>query len=101
MITINLLPEEYRKKARTPIKLMLAISAVVAINSGLIAYWGWLAFGVAAEVETDRRLPRRPVIEGPRDEDPVVRPAVGQNSQLEDSGRVDGQRRSARPPGPR
>lgn len=56
MITINLLPEEYRKKARTPIKLMLAISTVVAINSGLIAYWSWLSFGIAAEVETARSV---------------------------------------------
>ena len=54
MITINLLPEEYRRKARTPIKLMLTVVAVVAINSGLAAYWGWLAFGVAAKAKTER-----------------------------------------------
>ena len=32
MIRINLLPEEYRKKSRTPIKLLVAISAVVAVS---------------------------------------------------------------------
>jgi len=54
MITINLLPEEYRRKARTPIKLMLVVVVAVTINSGLAAYWGWLAFGVAANAKTQR-----------------------------------------------
>lgn len=52
MIRINLIPDEYRRKARTPIRLLAATMAVVAINASMFAYWGWLAFGVAAEVDT-------------------------------------------------
>ncbi len=54
MIRINLLPEEYQRKARTPIKLMLAVSAVVTVNATLLAWLGWLALGVAASVESER-----------------------------------------------
>lgn len=54
MITINLLPEEYRRKARTPLELMLAVSAVVAINSVLVAVWGWNRFGVEARLASER-----------------------------------------------
>ena len=54
MIRINLLPEEYRKKSRTPIKLLVAISAVVAVNAGLASWWGWTVFGVHAKVESER-----------------------------------------------
>ena len=53
MILINLLPDEYREKKRTPVKLMLAVSASVAINASLAAYWAWTAFGVAAEVKSE------------------------------------------------
>lgn len=53
MILINLLPEEFRQKRRTPVKLLLAISASVAVNGTLVAYWAWTAFGVAAEVKTE------------------------------------------------
>ena len=56
MIRINLLPEEYRRKARTPIRLLAATLLVVTISSSLFAYWAWLAFGVAAEVETRRSV---------------------------------------------
>ncbi len=54
MIRINLLPEEYRRKAKTPIKLMLAVTCMVAINASLAAWWGWVAYGVAAEIESER-----------------------------------------------
>ncbi len=54
MITINLLPEEYRRKARTPLELMLAVSAVVAINSALVAVWSWNRFGVEARLASER-----------------------------------------------
>jgi Tfp pilus assembly protein PilN len=54
MIRINLLPEEYRRKSRTPLKLMAALSAVVAVNTMLAAWLGWLAFGVAGEIESQR-----------------------------------------------
>jgi len=53
MILINLLPEEHRQKRRTPIKLLLAVSAVVAVNGSLAAYWAWTAFGVAAEIKSE------------------------------------------------
>lgn len=56
MIRINLLPDEYRRKARTPIRMLAAVLVVVAINTSLLAYWAWLAFGVAAEVETRRSV---------------------------------------------
>ena len=54
MIRINLLPEEYRRKSRTPLKLMLAVSGAVAVNASLVAWLGWLAFGVSARVESER-----------------------------------------------
>ncbi|MFT7667632.1 MAG: hypothetical protein ACI8X5_000311 [Planctomycetota bacterium] len=53
MIRINLLPEEYRRKAKTPIKLMLAVAGVVTVSSSLAAYYGWLAYGVAASVSSE------------------------------------------------
>jgi len=54
MIRINLLPEEYRKKARTPVKLLLAVAGAVAVNAALLAWWGWAAFGVASEIESEK-----------------------------------------------
>lgn len=56
MIRINLLPEEYRRKARTPLKMMAAIMAVVAVNGSLLAYWSWLQFGVLTQIETERSV---------------------------------------------
>jgi Tfp pilus assembly protein PilN len=53
MIQINLLPEEFREKRRTPVKLMLAVSSSVAVNASLLAYWAWTAFGVSAEVKSE------------------------------------------------
>ena len=53
MILINLLPPEYRQKRQTPLKYMLAVAASVAINTSLVALWGWTAFGVAAEVKSE------------------------------------------------
>ena len=56
MIRINLLPEEYRRRARTPLKLVASFAAVVAVNGSLLAYWCWMAFGVAGEIETRRSV---------------------------------------------
>ena len=56
MIRINLLPPEYRKKNRTPLKLMLTVSAGVAVNGVMIAWYAWLAFGVSAEIESERSV---------------------------------------------
>ncbi|MCB9914396.1 MAG: hypothetical protein H6828_04485 [Planctomycetes bacterium] len=56
MIHINLLPEEYRRRAKTPFKLMLGVSGVVAVNASLAAWAGWLAFGVAARVDSEHAV---------------------------------------------
>lgn len=53
MIRINLLPEEYRKKARTPVKLVLGLVAAVVVNAGLATWWAWTAFGVRAEIDSE------------------------------------------------
>jgi hypothetical protein len=52
MITINLLPEEYRRSRRTPLRMLAVIAAAVAINGSLIAWWSWTAFGVKAELDS-------------------------------------------------
>ncbi|MBL8857906.1 MAG: hypothetical protein JNL28_05330 [Planctomycetes bacterium] len=53
MIRINLLPEEYRKKARTPIKLLLGLVAAVVVNAGLATWWAFQAFGLQAEISSE------------------------------------------------
>jgi len=53
MIRINLLPEEYRKKARTPLKLVLALVAAVTINAGMGTWWAWQRIGVQSEIESE------------------------------------------------
>ncbi len=53
MIRINLLPEEFRKKARTPVRLVLALLAVVTINAGMATWWAWQRIGVQAEIESE------------------------------------------------
>jgi len=54
MITVNLLPEEYRRRAKSPIGIIAAISAAVLLNASLFAYWGYLHFGVSANIATTR-----------------------------------------------
>jgi Tfp pilus assembly protein PilN len=54
MISVNLLPEEYRRRAKSPIGIIAAISAAVLINASLFASWGYLHFGVKANVATTR-----------------------------------------------
>jgi Tfp pilus assembly protein PilN len=56
MIRINLLPEEYRKKARTPVKMLLAVAGAVSINAALLAWWGWAALGVQSEIESEKAV---------------------------------------------
>jgi len=56
MIRINLLPEEYRRKAKTPLKLMLGVSAAVAVNASLLAWGAWMFFGVEARISTERSM---------------------------------------------
>ncbi len=56
MILINLLPEDHRQKRRTPLKFLAVVSATVAVNGTMAAFWAWTAFGVAAEVEADLQV---------------------------------------------
>lgn len=53
MIQINLLPQEFRQRSRTPIKYTLAVAGVVTIVSSLFAWWAMFAFGVRAEVDSE------------------------------------------------
>jgi Tfp pilus assembly protein PilN len=56
MIRINLLPEEQRRKARTSLKVLGLFAAGATVNGLLLAWYGWLAFGVAAEIEGERAV---------------------------------------------
>jgi len=56
MIKINLLPDEYRKKNRTPIKFTLAIAGAVTVNALIFTWWGWLAFGIKAEITSEQAV---------------------------------------------
>jgi hypothetical protein len=56
MIRINLLPDVYRRRARTPIKVTLGFAAVATVNALGLTWLSWLAFGVAAEVESERSV---------------------------------------------
>ena len=53
MIRINLLPEEYRKQARTPVKLLLGLLLAVIVNAGLATFWAFQAFGLQAEIASE------------------------------------------------
>jgi hypothetical protein len=56
MITINLLPDEFRKRAQTPVRMVAAVGLAVAVNASLFAWWSYLRFGVLANVETSRSV---------------------------------------------
>jgi len=56
MITINLLPDEYRRKARSPIGVIAAVAAAAFLNASLFAYYGYLEFGTSANIETTRSV---------------------------------------------
>jgi hypothetical protein len=75
MIRINLLPDEYRRKAKTPLKLMLTVSAVVAVNASLAAWAGWLAVGVTTAVGSELAVLQM--------EDDGLRPQVAYHRSLE------------------
>ncbi len=56
MITINLLPGEYRRHTRTPVKLMIGFTSAVTVNSLGVAWLAWLYFGAVAEVESEKSV---------------------------------------------
>lgn len=56
MIHINLLPEEYRRKARTPVRVTLAFAGVCGVNSLLLAWFAWLSLGVKAEINSEKSV---------------------------------------------
>jgi len=75
MITINLLPEEYRAAQRTPMRVMVATVAAVAVNCVLLAYAGWLFLATGAEVRTQLQFRQ--------DEVASLKPAVEYFRKLE------------------
>ncbi|MEM8714104.1 MAG: hypothetical protein AAGG01_24430, partial [Planctomycetota bacterium] len=56
MITINLLPDEYRRRAKSPVGMIAAVAGAVLVNASLIAYWGYLEFGISRNIETTRSV---------------------------------------------
>jgi Tfp pilus assembly protein PilN len=56
MIRINLLPEEFRRKARTPIKLVLGLAAAATVNAGLVTWWAFQYFDVQTAIESEAKL---------------------------------------------
>lgn len=53
MILINLLPEEYRPQPGITPKKAAFLAAGALVNASLLAWWGWLAIGVSAKVESE------------------------------------------------
>jgi len=53
MILINLLPEQYHQKKRTPLRFLAVVAASATINGSLLAYFAWTVLGVAAEVNSE------------------------------------------------
>ena len=51
MIEINLLPDDYRRSQRTPVRVFASIALGVTVNVSLAALWVWNDMGPAAEVE--------------------------------------------------
>lgn len=56
MILISLLPEQHQQKSKAPFKHLAAVSLAVTVNALLLAWWGWTAFGVAAEVRSELQI---------------------------------------------
>ncbi|MBM3989078.1 MAG: hypothetical protein FJ294_14110 [Planctomycetes bacterium] len=53
MMRVNLLPEQHRRRARTPLKVFGLVVAFVALTSLLASWYGWLAYGVMNEVHSE------------------------------------------------
>ena len=56
MITINLLPDEFKRSRRTPLKAIAVTAATAAVNVGLLAMVAWTHFGVRTEVVSELDL---------------------------------------------
>jgi Tfp pilus assembly protein PilN len=56
MIRINLLPESYRRKTRSSLKLLGLVAGGALVNGLLFAWYGWLAFGVRNEIESEQAV---------------------------------------------
>lgn len=52
---INLLPPEYRKKERTPLRTLLPVLASVTVSVAACAFWAWLHFGQLAEARVEHQ----------------------------------------------
>ena len=50
-ISINLLPQEYRKKEMTPMALLLPALACMTVVVALGAFWAWTHFGQLAQAK--------------------------------------------------
>lgn len=53
MITINLLPEEFRPQPGITPKKAALLATGALVNASLLAWWGWLAIGVSASVDSE------------------------------------------------
>ena len=53
MITINLLPDEYKRSRRTPLKAVAMTAVSATVNAVLLAVVAWTHFGVRTEVESE------------------------------------------------
>ena len=53
MITINLLPEEYRPQPGITPKKAALLATGALVNASLLAWWGWLSIGVSATMRSE------------------------------------------------
>lgn len=56
MITINLLPDEFKRSRRTPLKAIAVTAVTATVNVGLLAFVAWTHFGVRTEVSSELEL---------------------------------------------
>lgn len=56
MININLLPDEYRRARRTPVRLMATVAGGLTVNLCLLTLWVWNAFGPVAQADNQLEL---------------------------------------------
>lgn len=75
MITINLLPDEYNRSKRAPLKMLAATAIAVTANMLLATWVAWTFFGVRTEVEGE--------LEVTRDDMAALDPQVKYHKELE------------------